>query len=153
MSVRKHLYLYRISLLLCLLALFVAACSTSSPQTKHWVKASVSKQVYTAPLVGITAITTLDPALVLASDTPSLNAIQMLYTGLVQLNDKLAVQAQIAQSWSVSSDGLSYTFHLRPNLKFSDGTPTHLRGRGSIALIGHYSPRPNLRQHPSILPL
>ncbi len=123
MSVRKHLYLYRISLLLCSLALFAAACSTSSPQTKHWVKASASKQVYTAPLVGITTITTLDPALVLASDTPSLNAIQMLYTGLVQLNDKLEVQAQIAQSWSVSSDGLSYTFHLRPNLKFSDGSP------------------------------
>lgn len=123
MSVRKHLYMYRISLLLCSLALFVAACSTGNPQAKHWEKAPASKQVYTAPLVGITDITTLDPALVLASDTPSLNAIQMLYTGLVQLNNKLGVQAQIAQSWNISSDGLSYTFHLRPNLKFSDGTP------------------------------
>src|SRR5579863_4964623 len=124
MPVRKHLYAYRLSLLLCLLALFVAACNTSSPpQTKQWEKAPASKQVYTAPLVGITDITTLDPALVLASDTSSLNAIQMLYTGLVQLNDKLEVQAQMAKSWSVSSDGLSYTFHLRPNLRFSDGTP------------------------------
>lgn len=124
MPVRKHFYVYRLSLLFCLLALFVAACNTgSNPQTKQWEKAPASKQVYTAPLVGITDITTLDPALVLASDTPSLNAIQMLYTGLVELNDKLEVEAQLAQAWSVSADGLSYTFHLRPNLKFSDGTP------------------------------
>ena len=124
MSVREHQYLYRISLLLCLLVLFVTACNTSgNSQTKQWQKAPASKQVYTAPLVGITDITTLDPALVLASDTPSMDAIQMLYTGLVQLNDKLEVQAQMARSWSISSDGLSYTFHLRPNLKFSDGTP------------------------------
>ena len=123
MPVRTHLSVYRISLLLCMLALLTAACSTGSPQTKQWVKAPASKQVYTAPLVGVTDITTLDPALVLASDTTSLNAIQMLYTGLVGINDKLAVQPQIAQSWNISSDGLSYTFHLRPNLKFSDGTP------------------------------
>ena len=123
MSVREHHYLYRISLLLCLLMLVATACSTgTNQQVKQWKKLPASKQVYTVPLVGITDITTLDPALVLASDTPSLDAIQMLYTGLVQLNDKLAVQGQMAQSWDVSSDGLTYTFHLRPNLKFSDGT-------------------------------
>src|SRR5579863_5565780 len=107
MSFRKHHYLYRISLLLCLLMLVGTACSTgTNPQTKQWKKVSANNQVYTVPLVGITDITTLDPALVLASDTPSLDAIQMLYTGLVQLIDKLAVQGQMAQSWHVSSDGL-----------------------------------------------
>ena len=28
-----------------------------------------------------------------------------------------------AASYSEGSDGLTWTFHLRPNLKFSDGTP------------------------------
>lgn len=29
----------------------------------------------------------------------------------------------LAKSWEVSSDGLEYTFHLQPGVKFSDGTP------------------------------
>lgn len=29
----------------------------------------------------------------------------------------------VAEKWDVSADGLTYTFHLKPGLKFSDGTP------------------------------
>src|SRR6516162_4436508 len=29
----------------------------------------------------------------------------------------------LATSWDISDDGLVYTFHLRPNVKFHDGTP------------------------------
>ncbi|HEY6410968.1 MAG TPA: peptide ABC transporter substrate-binding protein [Ktedonobacteraceae bacterium] len=47
----------------------------------------------------------------------------MLYTGLVSLNDNLNVQPQLASSYDVSPDLLKWTFHLRPALKFSDGTP------------------------------
>ena len=32
-------------------------------------------------------------------------------------------EAGCAESWEVSEDGLSWTFHLRPGLKWSDGTP------------------------------
>src|SRR6266487_4243895 len=97
--------------------------SGGNPQAQKLVKAPANKQVYTIPQVGIADIVTLDPALVLAADQPSMSAIQMLYTGLVQLDDKLQVQPQLAQSWDVSPDGLTWTFHLRHNLKFSDGTP------------------------------
>ncbi|HBE29740.1 MAG TPA: peptide ABC transporter substrate-binding protein, partial [Ktedonobacter sp.] len=111
---------------LCLLGMLLVSCNFGNnpgPTTKTLVKASANKQVYTVPQVGVTDITTLDPALVLAADQPSMSAIQMIYTGLVQLDDKLQVQPQLAQSWNVSPDGLHYTFHLRRNLKFSDGTP------------------------------
>src|SRR5258708_8960848 len=47
----------------------------------------------------------------------------MVFTGLVQLDDQMAVRPQLASSWRVAPDGLTWTFHLRHNLKFSDGTP------------------------------
>jgi oligopeptide transport system substrate-binding protein len=113
-----------LSLLLFLLLFLFAACSLGGgPQTQKLVKAPASKQVYIDPQVGISDLTTLDPTQVLTGDQSSLNAIQMIYTGLVQLNDHLQIVPQLAQSWEVSSDGLLYTFHLRHNLKFSDGTP------------------------------
>jgi peptide/nickel transport system substrate-binding protein/oligopeptide transport system substrate-binding protein len=62
-----------------------------------------------------------DPAR--ATDANSLQAVQFLYTGLVQFDKALRVTPQLAQSWSISTDGLTYTFHLRLNLKFSEGTP------------------------------
>jgi peptide/nickel transport system substrate-binding protein len=33
------------------------------------------------------------------------------------------VKGDLAQSWEVSPDGLTYTFRLKPNVKFHDGTP------------------------------
>ncbi|MEI8403000.1 MAG: ABC transporter substrate-binding protein, partial [Alcaligenaceae bacterium] len=33
------------------------------------------------------------------------------------------VVGDLAQSWSVSPDAMTYTFTLRPNIKFHDGTP------------------------------
>src|SRR5205807_9432409 len=78
-------------------------------------------QVFVAPILGASDITTFDPAL--AYDASSISAIQMIYTGLVQLDDKFQIHPQLAQSWQQSSDGLTWTFHLKPNLKFSDGTP------------------------------
>ncbi|MDQ6660484.1 MAG: peptide ABC transporter substrate-binding protein [Chloroflexota bacterium] len=71
----------------------------------------------------MSSIPTLDPALVMPSDMVSLNALQLIYTGLVTLDDKLQPRGELAQSWDVSSDGLSLTFHLRLHLTFSDGTP------------------------------
>lgn len=111
---------------LCLLSILLAGCdfgNNPALTAKKLAKAPADKQVYTVPQVGVTDITTLDPAQVLATDQTSMSAIQMIYTGLVQLDDKLQVQPQLAQSWNVSPDGLNYTFHLHKAMKFSDGTP------------------------------
>ena len=110
-------------LFLCFSTLVFSACNLfgGGIPVKHLVKAPASQQVYTVPEIGISDFNTLDPAL--AHDSSSLNAIQMVFTGLVQLNDKLQAQPQLAASWQVSTNGLTWTFHLKPNLKFSDGTP------------------------------
>ena len=121
-SVRSRLLL----IFLCFMSILLVGCDLGinpAPTVKKLVKAPADKQVYVVPQVGISDITTLDPALVLAADQPSMSAVEMIYSGLVTLNGNLQVQPQLAQSWSVSQDGLTYTFHLRHNLKFSDGTP------------------------------
>lgn len=121
MLVRKLFKRPLLPIILCLATLLLSSCNLfggNQPVTKL-VKAPNAKQIYTSPDVGISDITTFDPAL--ATDLPSINAISMVFTGLVQLDDTLQVQPQLAQSWNLGSDGVTWTFHLRPNLKFSDG--------------------------------
>ncbi|NJM06890.1 hypothetical protein HC891_12945, partial [Candidatus Gracilibacteria bacterium] len=64
---------------------------------------------------------TLDPALV--SDTGSAFLVRQLFSGLVRLDAELAVQPDLAESWAVSDDQRTYTFTLRPDARFADGTP------------------------------
>jgi oligopeptide transport system substrate-binding protein len=104
---------------LCLIALFIVACGNSSVQVSfRHAMAAGSKQVLVQPL-GDADISTFDPAL--ATDVNSITAINMVFTGLVQLDDELKVQPELAHSYELAPDGLSWTFHLRPGLKFSDG--------------------------------
>jgi peptide/nickel transport system substrate-binding protein len=47
-----------------------------------------------------------------------------LYEGLVRFAPgSLEVEPALAQSWTVSEDGLTYTFRLREGVRFHDGTP------------------------------
>ena len=47
-----------------------------------------------------------------------------LYEGLVQYDIyDFSIEPGVAERWEVSSDGLTYTFHLRGNAKWSNGAP------------------------------
>jgi len=46
-----------------------------------------------------------------------------LYENLVQVDAQGELHGQLARSWEVSQDGLSYTFHLREGVRFHDGSP------------------------------
>ena len=46
-----------------------------------------------------------------------------MFAGLVELDDHFVPRPYLATSWEVSPDGLSYTFYLRANARFHDGTP------------------------------
>ncbi len=102
--------------------LITAACGGSpAPASGTSTQAApAAKQNLRIP-IGATDFSTLDPALV--QSATDAQTIQTIFTGLVSLNDKVQVVDQLAQSHQISSDGLTYTFTLRPNLKFSDGTP------------------------------
>lgn len=65
---------------------------------------------------------TLDPAL--ATDIASARIISNIYEGLVRLrNDGDGIEPCLASRWEVSSDGLRWTFYLRPGVTFHDGSP------------------------------
>jgi len=61
-------------------------------------------------------ITSLDPAF--AKDQATIWATTQLFDGLVQLDENLNVQPAIAKSWSISNDGLIYTFILHDDVRF-----------------------------------
>jgi len=61
-------------------------------------------------------ITSLDPAF--AKDQANIWAVNMLYNGLLQLDKNLNIQPSIAKKWSISDDGLTYTFILRNDVFF-----------------------------------
>ncbi|PHQ56219.1 MAG: ABC transporter substrate-binding protein [Lutibacter sp.] len=61
-------------------------------------------------------ISSLDPAF--AKNQANIWAVNQLFSGLVQLDDALNVQPDIAKSWDISEDGKTYTFRLRNDVKF-----------------------------------
>ncbi len=50
-----------------------------------------------------------------------------LFAGLVRIDERFEPQPYLARSWTVSPDGLGYTFHLEPGARFHDGTPVTSR--------------------------
>ncbi|HTT93594.1 MAG TPA: ABC transporter substrate-binding protein [Solirubrobacterales bacterium] len=52
-------------------------------------------------------------------------AQEMIFSGIVRNdpNGTDKIVPGLAESWDVSKDGLTYTFHLRKGLKYSDGSP------------------------------
>ncbi|WP_378172224.1 ABC transporter substrate-binding protein [Aquimarina sp. SS2-1] len=61
-------------------------------------------------------ILTLDPAF--ARNPSIIWPTNQLFNGLVQLDDSLHVQPDIAKKWNISDDNLTYTFILRNNVRF-----------------------------------
>lgn len=57
------------------------------------------------------------------SDATSSTIIVEIFGGLVTIDPNLNFVPDLAESWSISTDGKTYEFKLRRNAKFHDGTP------------------------------
>ncbi len=55
------------------------------------------------------------------------NAAALVWDTLYGIDEKFQPQRQMVEAEEVSSDGLTWTFRLRPGLKFHDGTPVLAR--------------------------
>jgi oligopeptide transport system substrate-binding protein len=93
----------------------VATAVRTSAATKPPVK-----QVLTFPNVGISDSAALDPAV--STDPNTQLILDMVYSGLVRDDRNLNVIPDQA-TWDISSDQKVYTFHLKSDIYFSDGTP------------------------------
>ncbi len=60
---------------------------------------------------------------VLASDSASSDINGLLYNGLVRYDKNLVPEGELAESWEISADNLTITFHLRKGVKWHDGAP------------------------------
>ncbi len=81
-------------------------------------RASGGKEgVFRYPIV--TNPTTLDPAKVEDGDT--IDLLQQVYEGLVAWSPENTVEPRLAESWTISEDGTTYTFKLKQGVKFHNG--------------------------------
>ncbi|BCR05403.1 peptide-binding protein [Desulfuromonas versatilis] len=60
---------------------------------------------------------------VLASDSASSDINGLVYNGLVRYDKEFNIEGELAESWDISPDNLTFTFHLRKGVRWHDGTP------------------------------
>jgi peptide/nickel transport system substrate-binding protein len=65
----------------------------------------------------------LDPAIAYTDDERA--TVRPLVDSLVSQTKSGAIKPWLAQSWAVNKNATVYTFHLRPGMTFSDGTPVN----------------------------
>ncbi|SFA89933.1 peptide/nickel transport system substrate-binding protein [Acetitomaculum ruminis DSM 5522] len=85
---------------------------------------STSKESTKEDTITVLTASNIDPEIADTIDT-STNAFQlyeMVYDPLVRYGENGEIEPALAESYDVSEDGKVYTFHLRKDVQFSDGT-------------------------------
>jgi len=59
----------------------------------------------------------------LANDSASTEITDKVYNGLLKIDKDLNIVPDLAESLEISDDGLTFTFHLRRNVRWHDGEP------------------------------
>lgn len=114
-------YPVRILLFLVLATFLLAGCDQKS-------EVASTAGVDTGPAYGDTYIegSIAEPSNllpILATDASSSAINSLVYSGLIRYNKDLILEGELAESWDISPDNLSFTFHLRKGVKWHDGKP------------------------------
>lgn len=110
------------------LALLAAACGDDEGDSPQGGGTDGDATTTSAPVDGGTLVAAID------SDPGSLNpaittsgavhvASELMFNGLVELDDEGTPQPELAESWEISDDGTVYTFTLREGVTWHDGEP------------------------------
>ncbi|RME80001.1 MAG: ABC transporter substrate-binding protein [Caldilineae bacterium] len=123
---------HRVFLVLSILSVFLlAACAApaapAAPAEAPAAQPTEAPAEAPAPAAGPTTLrvtfawpTFIDPAV--GNDFSSSSSLINLYDTLVFPSPDGGIVPWLAESWDVSDDGLSYTFHLKQGVKFHDGS-------------------------------
>ena len=100
------------------LTAMAAACGSSGSGGSP----AISAKVTTLVIANAVKVDTLDPEANSVNESIWLD--QTLYSRLLQPNATgTGLLPDLASSWTIAPNGLTYTFHLRPDAKFSNGSP------------------------------
>lgn len=98
-----------------------AAVSSGTGVTNIQTAASTGKSGDNDLVIAIEgSVSGLDPQNV--TDTNGISACMGMYETLLTFDDDGKIVGKLAESYDVSDDNLTYTFHLRKGVKFHDGT-------------------------------
>lgn len=101
-------------------ALLLSSCGSSSSSSSAAAEAeSATPQTLTIAYEADSA--SLDPGQV--TDINTMNVLVQMYDTLVKWDKDANLVPSLATKWDISADGLKYTFTMRSDVKFSDGTP------------------------------
>ncbi|MEX0684482.1 MAG: ABC transporter substrate-binding protein [Balneolales bacterium] len=121
----------KVLLILAILTIWIQACSSrtvetitvggepTTPPSPNEVEESLQPISGDVLRLGeVNKIINFDP--LFASNAATQRIIQLVYEGLVSLNEEGQIIPAISKRWQVSSDSLTYTFHLNRNIYFQD---------------------------------
>lgn len=117
-----------IGLIFLIFTLLLSACSSeSASNTKNQEKNNEPAKEVKEKVGGTVTVAfnsepgNLNP--VIWATTSDTNVTHMIYDSLVIPDKELKMVGSLAESWDVSEDGKSYTFHLKKGVKWHDGVP------------------------------
>lgn len=106
-------------LLLVILLIGIVVAQVRGLSGQYQVLTAAPGGTYTEGILG--AFTNANP--VYASDIVDTTVSELVFAGLVTLNQKNQLTGELADSWTVDAAGTTYTVKLKPNLTWHDGKP------------------------------
>lgn len=117
----------RFAMLFAALATLLASCAAPSLPPLPWQTdgALPDAQQVLHVAAGSYSVKSLDPGneQYAAGSPAQAQMLSLLYSGLFTFDARLHPVPALVSRYTVSADGLRYTFHLRPNARFAEGTP------------------------------
>lgn len=104
--------------LLCVVMVFTA-CNVTEPIPSEPNEEALKEHIINVGIVDVPDSYDVG----LSAEAYGMAVIENVFEGLVRFGPQGNIIPAAAKSWLISSDGLTYTFTLRPDLKFSNGQP------------------------------